>query len=433
MSVESISLVSGPTPIVIVVLGLLAVGLSFRWQDDTWKRQVLLGVPITGALVGLTAILVDGLALIPYQFPNSYYLWVGLVLLAVVVGIIGWRRFRNWRRVISVCSVLLTFAMAFTLINKEYAYYPTVGSVFGVNAQNQVSEQQLQKARATASTTALPTHGYTVSVPIPGTVSGFQARNAYIWVPPAWIADPGLKLPVIELLDGVPSETSDWTRAGFADETARVFANAHKGVAPILVMPDSNGSTSGDTECVNSSRGQAETYLTVDVPAYLRAHYNALSTPASFAVAGLSAGGTCAIMLALRHPELYAAFGDYSGLSSPSVDEVVAPEATIAQLFDGSRAAYDAHDPLNLLSTKTFPGLSAWFEVGSADGQFTAAQRTMVPLATKAGLNVCSVEIPGGGHDFTVWSKAFADSLPWLSYRLELTPAPPTEPATCTP
>ena len=429
MSIESISLVKGPTPILIVVLGLAAVGLSFRWQDTTWKRQVYLGVPITAALVGLTALLVDGVSLIPYQFPNSYYLWVGLVLLSVVVGIIGWRRFHNWRRVISVLSVLLTTAMAFTLINQEYDYYPTVGSVLGKNAAHQVSQQELQRQRASGTD---PTHGYTISVRIPGPVSGFKARNAFVWLPPEWIANPQARLPVIELIAGVPSEPSDWTRAGFADQTASAFARAHNGVAPILVMPDATGSTDGDTECVNSSRGQAETYLTVDVPAYVRATFGAKTKPDSFAVAGLSAGGTCAIMLALRHPELYRAFGDYSGLTSPTLGETVDPPATVADLFGGSQAAYDAHDPLTLLSTNRYPHAAGWFEVGSADAQFTASQRAIVPLARKAGVDTCALEISGGGHDFAVWSKAFADSLPWLSYQLGLTPKPGTTAADCT-
>ena len=38
-------------------------------------------------------------------------------------------------------------------------------------------------------------------------------------------------------------------------------------------------------------------------------------------VAGLSEGGACAIMLALRHPDLFATFGDFGGLSGPRVGE----------------------------------------------------------------------------------------------------------------
>ena len=121
-----------------------------------------------------------------------------------------------------------------------------------------------------------------------------------------------------------------------ADVTAREFADAHHGLAPIIVMPDENGSFSGDTECVNSPRGNAETYITVDVPKFMRTHFNASTGKGSIAIAGLSEGGMCAAMLTLRHPDEYPVFADYSGLTSPTVEEAVDPPATIRALFGGS-------------------------------------------------------------------------------------------------
>ncbi len=280
------------------------------------------------------------------------------MVLALVLGIIGWRRFRNWRRVVSVLSVVMSAAMALTLINKQYQYYPTLGSLLGVNAQNQVSPQQLQAIRDRARGEhggAIPTHGFTIQIPIPGKESGFVARDAFVWVPPVWVADEKVELPLIELLIGSPGEPSDWTRAAMADVTAREFADAHHGQAPIIVMPDENGSFSGDTECVNSARGNAETYLTVDVPTFMRTHFNAKIGDGSVALAGLSEGGMCAMMLTLRHPAKYPAFADYSGLTSPTLSEEVNPPATIRDLFGGSQAAYNAHDPLFLLRQQKFP------------------------------------------------------------------------------
>ena len=326
-------LVKGAAPVVIVGLSLASLALTLRFADTTWRRQLAIGVPITAALVGIAALLVDGFAIIPYQFPNSYYLWVGLVVLAVVMGAIGWRRFRNWRRVVSVVSVVLTTATAMTLVNQHYQYYPTVGTVLGVDAQNQVAADKLEDIRQQYNG-VLPSHGVTVQVAIPGTVSGFKARHAEVWLPPAWIANRNIHLPVIELLAGVPGGPLDWTRAGFADQTAEKFANAHHGVAPIIVMPDANGSATGDTECVNSKRGQAETYLTVDVPRFVRKTYGAETSPGSMAIAGLSAGGMCSLMLALRHPDLYSTFADYAGLTSPTVGESIEPNETTQQLFD---------------------------------------------------------------------------------------------------
>ena len=189
-------------------------------------------------------------------------------------------------------------------------------------------------------------------------------------------------------------------------------------------MPDSNGSDFADTECVDSPLGNAETYLTVDVPAFMRANFGASTAPDSMAVGGLSAGGMCATMLALRHPTLYGAFGDYAGLTSPTVGESVNPQATTRALFGGSTAAYQAHDPLHLLATGTYPGMGGWFEVGTGDGGPLAAQRELVPMAQQAGIDVHAVEVPGAGHTFSLFAQAFADSLPFLSCRLGMTPDP---------
>jgi len=111
-------------------------------------------------------------------------------------------------------------------------------------------------------------------------------------------------------------------------------------------------------------------------------------------------------------------------LTSPTVDESVNRADTTRDLFGGSSAAYDAHDPPALLRSRTYPRMGGWFEVGTADGGPLAAQRELVPLARSAGVVTCSVEIPGAGHAFGLWARAFKDSLPWLSSRLGLTPAP---------
>jgi S-formylglutathione hydrolase FrmB len=323
--------------------------------------------------------------------------------------------------------VVLTAVMAFVLVNKQYQYYPTVGSLFGVNAQNQVSLKQLQDIRERARGEhggALPTHGFTIQIPIPGKQSHFIARDAFVWVPPVWVADEKVKLPVVELLIGTPGAPSDWTRAAMADITARKFADTHNGKAPIIVMPDENGSFSGDTECVDSRRGNAETYITVDVPEFMRTHFNAQKGKGSLAIAGLSEGGMCSLMLTLRHPTEYVAFADYSGLTSPTVTEAVDPPVAIRELFGGSQAAYNQHDPLYLLRQQKFPATAGWFEVGTADSAPLAAQRALVPLARNAGILTCAVEVPGEGHDFTLWERAFRESLPFMSWRLGLTEKP---------
>jgi S-formylglutathione hydrolase FrmB len=444
----SLSLVHGILPILITVLaGASLIALLAR-RDGVWKRQLVIGLPVAAVLVGLITVAVITFSLIPFSFPSSFYVVSGGVVLAIVLSVIGWRRFGLGRRLFSGVAILLTLALALTFINSHYEYYPTVKSLFGVDAhhlspqqraaleayesraanaataaQRAAAQRALEQARmaATGNNADAPTKGATIQIAIPGTVSGFKAREAYVWLPPVWFTDPTRKLPVIELLAGAPGTPADWIQGGFADQAASRYAQAHGGLAPIVAMPDSNGSDFADTECVDSSIGNAETYLTVDVPAFVRANFGAATTPDSMAIAGLSAGGMCASMLALRHPTLYGTFGDYAGLTSPTVGESVNPAATIQSLFGGSVAAYQAHDPLHLLATNTYPGMAGWYEVGTDDGGPLAAQHQLVPLARSAGIEVHEVEVPGAGHTFSFFAQAFADSLPFLCSRLGLT------------
>ena len=111
-------------------------------------------------------------------------------------------------------------------------------------------------------------------------------------------------------------------------------------------MPDINGSLTADTECVDSPVGNAETYLTVDVPTAVQQRFGTTPPGRSWALAGLSEGGACAIMLALRHPDLFSTFGDFGGLSGPRVGESdTDTDPTVAELFGGSRQEFAAHDP----------------------------------------------------------------------------------------
>jgi S-formylglutathione hydrolase FrmB len=234
------------------------------------------------------------------------------------------------------------------------------------------------------------------------------------------------------MIAGVPGQPSDWTRAGYADTTATAFAEQHHGEAPILVIPDNNGLKTSDTECSNSVFGNAETYLITDVPNFMQANFNAAIGKHSIAVAGLSAGGTCASILALRNPKEFSIFASYSGYSSPTYINDN-EQQTIAQLYGGSKADYEAHNPEGLLKTNRYTTTSAWFTAGAQDQQAFASAQQMADLARKAGMAQVCLTTPPGGHDFVFWAAAFQDSLPWLSWKLGLTPAPKDVPSHCTP
>ena len=344
----------------------------------------------------------------------SFLIGVAACTVAVIAIAVGFRHHMN--RVATAAVWLMIVALlagnAAGWVNRHFDYVRTVDELFGRTAQDQSSVAAVVRRRT------VPKHGQVITIPIPATTSGFSARDALVYLPPAWFETPRPQLPVIELLAGQPGATDNWTQGGLADVTSDAYAATHLGLAPVLVMADNNGSDTADTECV----GKAEQYLTVDVPRFVGARFGTAVTPAKWAIGGLSEGGMCGLMLSLRHPEQYLTFLDYGGLLGPREADANNIGDTVRTYFNGDQAEFGAHEPLDILRTGRFDRLGGWFEVGSDDADPFAAQQALVPAAKRAGVTTCSVVVPGGEHTFEVWTEAFKSSLPWVAARLGIGP-----------
>ncbi len=339
--------------------------------------------------------------------------FAAVTVLAIVMALLLRHRARMWVQIsVWILVVALVALNALGWVNRHYAYMPTLQDLFGRTAADESTVADVEHQ------TEVPTTGKVITIPIPGTTSGFVPRDALVYLPPAWFERPRPKLPVIVLLPGTPGATDNWTQGGFADVTSDAYAAQHGGRAPILVMADNNGSDTADTECV----GPVEQYLTVDVPAFAKRRFGTATAPPQWAIGGLSEGGVCGLMLTLRHPEVYRTFLDFGGLLGPRSGEGNSVGSTVSDLFGGNQAEFDAHEPLDIMAKTEFPQLGGWFEVGSDDADPLAAQRELVPAATKARLTVCSVVVPGGEHTFQMWKQAFQDALPWTAARLGIGP-----------
>ena len=346
----------------------------------------------------------------------------GLVLLLAVLTLTGTVRafVRRRGRLLRAAGVLVTLVLvlltAAAAVNAHYGYYPTLGQALGRTSPDQSSLEEAEDRRG-----RVPEHGSVVEVRLPAPRSGFDARPAQLYLPPAWFARDRPALPVVMMLHGTPGSPTDWVEGGQAAATADAWAARHGGRAPVLVMPDINGSLTGDTECVDSDRGRVETYLTEDVPAAVVRMTGAQPPGRRWAVAGLSEGGTCAMVLTLRHPDLFTAFGQFSGLVGPRSGETNGGvDQTVTDLFGGSETAFRAHEPPDLLAAAgdRYRHLGGWFEVGADDAEPFAAAQQLAPLAQQARIDTCLVVVPGGEHTFAVWRAAFRASLPFLAARL---------------
>jgi S-formylglutathione hydrolase FrmB len=250
---------------------------------------------------------------------------------------------------------------------------------------------------------------------ISGTADHFATRPAYVYVPAIARRKRHPHLPVLMLLHGTPGDPDNWPTRGQVAATADAFAAGHRGLAPIIVMPDINGTHRGDTECIRTpSGGDVEHYLQVTVPAWIVRHLPAADpNRRHWAVAGLSEGGTCAAMLALTQPQGWAAFADFSGLAQLTLGPYDSPITAQRELFDGSQRDFDEHDPPWLLAHQRYDGMAGWFECGDTETHVRAQQAALAAAAQRAGIRTHRA-VSAGRHEWPIWIAALQHALPWL-------------------
>ena len=317
--------------------------------------------------------------------------------------------------------------------NVFFAQYPTIGDLLGSPPANEIALADVPgptnvvtgvpleptwRTDPTAATVGTAPGRVVAELPIPGVRSGFSARSAQLYLPPAYFASPRPLLPVLILLPGQPGSPSDWVHGGRLTSTMDAFASAHAGLAPVVVVADENGGAFDNPVCLDSRLGNAATYLAVDVPDWVRTHLQVDPAPTSWAIAGISSGGTCALQMATNYPAVYPTFFDMSGDSEPTLGDRA---QTVDAAFGGDDAAFTRVNPADLMRVRSYPESSGLFVTGVDDTDGIAAQRSVCSAATAAGMRTRCVEV-SGGHDWSVWSAALSDEMDWLANRLGLIP-----------
>ena len=389
------------------------------WRGGRWRPTLFTSLTWLCAVWAVHR--TSGGVLMGTALPLSVYLFGALPLLGLALAATNWRSTGWWGRTAAFFALPLLLVTGLLGVNRWFGYYPTVESIFAGPPPTLSSQTAQLLAMRRLGPPGRSKGGTVVTLDLPAARSGFKHRSAQAWLPPAWSFVPRPQLPVVVLLHGSPGGPGDWVRAGGAAKVADTYAAAHGGMAPILVFPDPNGARFADTECVDGHAGRAETYLTFDVPRGVVRLLGASSNPSRWGIGGLSEGGTCALTLALRHPDVYRTFVDLSGDMAPNLGR---RSKTLARLYGGDRFSMSAHDPVALLSKKQFPGVSGWFEAGARDRHAQAAIRRLAPLAQHAGIDVMVVTRRAGQHNFHFWAAALADSFDWTAQKVTAQASP---------
>jgi enterochelin esterase-like enzyme len=315
----------------------------------------------------------------------TIYLALAAVLLTAAALAAGWIRLR-WpaRSGLVLASVLSVVATAALQVNDLVQAYPTGGTT----------------SRAAASAA---TGSQFLTVLVPGHASGLTLRM-YVYLPAAYRSGRH-RYPVIEALHGYPGSPATWFRRLSVQSHLDQEIAAGRMAPTVVVFPYQTPQRLLDTECTNLRNGpQTETFLTQDVPHFVRSHYRVRTESAAWGLTGYSAGGYCSINLLLRHPRQYAAAASMSGYASPGI-----------AIGDGSEKT--ANNPGWRLRRLPPPAVSLWLGWAGDDRQSARDSRLLAHLA-RPPLSVTTAVVAHGGHSDAVWIQMEPPAFDWLSAHL---------------
>ncbi|PJJ65571.1 alpha/beta hydrolase [Compostimonas suwonensis] len=400
----------------VCVLVLAVLLVPWRRHGGSAMRRLLWsgGAAVTGAVVGWVLLWLVGDVANVFGVVLSVptRLWVigalagiGIAVTALVRG--GWGR-----RVVGIVAIPLLLLTGAAGVNAVYGQFPTLRAALGISRYPELDP--------TPDLAAVPARGEVGRVVIPATTSGFPARDALVYLPPAALTTNPPSLPVVQMMSGQPGSPEDVFGAGHLAGILDSYAAANDGVAPIVVVPDQLGAPDKNPMCVDSPLGDAASYLTIDVPTWIRSTLHVDPAPGGWAIAGFSQGATCAIQLGAAHPELYGTVFAVSSEIRPTLGN---DATTIEQGFGGDAAAYAAAAPTAILARNApYSDFTTIFAVGADDAQYLDWATTLDAAAAAAGATSSLLVSPGTAHDWYTVQYAWRSTLPTLMERLTLGP-----------
>jgi len=279
-------------------------------------------------------------------------------------------------------------------------------------------------------------------------------KKVIVYLPAGYDDKPNTRWPVFYYLHGLTGNETNWVELGKLDAAADQL-----GLQAIVVMPDGDdgfyvdGLAKPDYDaCMKDGTGlfmpgkqnrrdtcvrarKYETYITKDLIGHIDATFRTIAKRDGRAIAGLSMGGFGALMLSMRHPDLFAAAASHSGVDSliymgpfpykagkvelmTDVKQWGGPFVEINRwmrgLFGDDVAYWKKFDPTTLVD-KLQPGqLALYLDCGTEDGfalDNGAAWLHDLLLAKKIDH---AFFLGPGGHDFEFWKPRLLESLKFL-------------------
>ncbi len=228
-----------------------------------------------------------------------------------------------------------------------------------------------------------------------------DARDYYVYVPPAYNPRAKTKYPVLYLLHGFSDDASGWSAVGRANIILDNLISQGKAKPMIVVMPlgygapeivaEGFGALDNDLPLRSKNYERFQVALLTEVIPQVEKEYRVSKNRASRAIAGLSMGGTESLVTGLNHLDKFAWIGAFSsgGLGENFADEFPSLDS-------------NANSKISLL----------WIACGTEDKLIDVNRKLRAWLKTKDIKHV-DIETPGA-HTWMVWRRNLATLAPLL-------------------
>ncbi|QGF23840.1 alpha/beta hydrolase [Raineyella fluvialis] len=361
---------------------------------------------------------------------------IGLLLAVVLGWAIGWvprQRAGVWRAVLTQVialggSITLSLLLIGLALNKNNGWYTTWADAFGFTSATSVTHASrgandkgvTAAPEAIGNATALqadPAHnpalpGYSadasggqyLSVTISGSTSGIS-QMALVWLPPSYQSHPNRFYPVLFGFTGSPGSPLTYKdKLNVGNMISSLQGDKQLREAIVVVPTTFPGNN--DTECTNFSQGsdqaQWETFIDSDVRNWALTNLRAETTADAWATVGYSAGGYCAPMLAVRHPDHYARAIAMSGYFAPEWGK--GPQ---------HRPVNDPTYDLSAVVKSTKPKVDIW-AYAARDDKTSMTALTEFQKAVHVPTTLTTTLQESGGHQWGVWMQGLPAGLQWL-------------------
>jgi enterochelin esterase-like enzyme len=295
-----------------------------------------------------------------------------------------------------------------------FANAPSADVVHGGTSASKAARMEVPHsagglAGASSAVPALSAGGATVATyTVSGALSGLTG-TVVVEFPPGY-TDPRnaqVRYPVLEAFQGYPGSAYQWVSSMDLGGVVASEVAAKRMREALIVSPQVEIPKGADTECVNGAPGgpQLETWLTQDVPNWVAGTLRVRPDRGSWATIGLSAGGWCAAMATMLHPDRYSAAVVLAGYFHPEFGPFYHPYPAGSPLA----ARYD----LVALAQKAPPPVALWVQTSQVD-RISYSSSAALLRAARAPLAVTATVLQHAGHRLTVWQQLVPNALTWL-------------------